>query len=259
MSAFINVSFINNIQIQDSNNDHNYNLTRSNLSNDTNINLPSLTSNDTFVFEDHAQTLTNKTLNSPNIIGNTTTNGYIQLADIVAPTNPGAGLGRLYKKTGDDGLFWLPDAAGPEIDLTSDKYFMAYTTVNTNINAGFTPIPWNVEQISDSIYTHAANSPNITVGEDGNYQFLVDITTGIGSGNNRSESNGRILKNAIEITGTRTFMYNRNAAQGITSGTICWIESCTAGDVISVETGRVSGTSTIFAVANHCRITIRKI
>lgn len=45
--------------------------------------------------------------------------GYTQFADIAAPTNPGAGLGRLYKKTGDDGLFWKPDAAGPEIDLSA--------------------------------------------------------------------------------------------------------------------------------------------
>jgi len=43
----------------------------------------------------------------------------IQLADKAAPANPGAGLGALYKKTGDDGIFWKPDAAGAEIDLTN--------------------------------------------------------------------------------------------------------------------------------------------
>jgi len=44
--------------------------------------------------------------------------GYIELTDIDAPANPGAGLGRLYKKTGNDGIFWLPDGAGAEVDLT---------------------------------------------------------------------------------------------------------------------------------------------
>jgi len=44
---------------------------------------------------------------------------YIELPDITAPSNPGAGLGRLYKKTGNDGIFWLPDGAGPEVDLTA--------------------------------------------------------------------------------------------------------------------------------------------
>lgn len=46
------------------------------------------------------------------------TSAYIELPDITAPTNPGASLGRLYKKSSDDGLFWLPDAAGAEVDLT---------------------------------------------------------------------------------------------------------------------------------------------
>ncbi len=44
--------------------------------------------------------------------------GYVEMSDASAPANPGAGKGRLYKKTGDDGLFWKPDAAGPEVDLT---------------------------------------------------------------------------------------------------------------------------------------------
>jgi len=44
---------------------------------------------------------------------------YIELADQTAPANPSAGQGRLYKKTGNDGIFWLPDAAGAEVDLTS--------------------------------------------------------------------------------------------------------------------------------------------
>lgn len=43
---------------------------------------------------------------------------YVDFYDIAAPVNPGAGIGRLFKKTADDGLFWRPDAAGPEVDLT---------------------------------------------------------------------------------------------------------------------------------------------
>lgn len=47
------------------------------------------------------------------------TSGYTEYGDMTAPANPGAGLGRLYKKTGDDGIFWKPDAAGAEVDLTA--------------------------------------------------------------------------------------------------------------------------------------------
>lgn len=42
----------------------------------------------------------------------------VQFADKAAPANPGDGLGELYKKSGDDGIFWKPDAAGAEVDLT---------------------------------------------------------------------------------------------------------------------------------------------
>lgn len=52
------------------------------------------------------------------VMGDAEIDGYIELLDTSAPTNPGAGRGRLYKKTGDDGVFWLPDAAGAEVDLT---------------------------------------------------------------------------------------------------------------------------------------------
>ena len=44
--------------------------------------------------------------------------GYLQLVDITAPANPLDGEGRLYKKTGNIGLFWRPDSAGDEKDLT---------------------------------------------------------------------------------------------------------------------------------------------
>ena len=54
---------------------------------------------------------------------------YIQFSDVVAPANPADGEGRLYKKTGDDGIFWLPDSGGAEVDLTE------ITTVS-NIGTG---------------------------------------------------------------------------------------------------------------------------
>ncbi|MCZ6868101.1 MAG: hypothetical protein O7G84_01195 [Gammaproteobacteria bacterium] len=53
------------------------------------------------------------------------------LNDMAAPANPSAGQGRLYKKTGDDGVFWKPDAAGPEVDLTANT-----GEVNTASNQG---------------------------------------------------------------------------------------------------------------------------
>lgn len=67
-----------------------------------------------------ADTMTELTLNNGVLIENVLNrDGYIEMNDISAPVNPGASKGRLYKKTGNDGIFWKPDAAGAEVDLTT--------------------------------------------------------------------------------------------------------------------------------------------
>jgi len=53
--------------IKDADSSHTYNVMVSNLSANRNITLPLLTTNDTFVFADATQTLTNKTISSPHI------------------------------------------------------------------------------------------------------------------------------------------------------------------------------------------------
>jgi hypothetical protein len=45
---------------------------------------------------------------------------YIQLDDMAAPANGLDGTGRLYKKTGDNGLWYKPDSAGVEVNLALD-------------------------------------------------------------------------------------------------------------------------------------------
>jgi len=60
-------------KINDTSADHTYNVTVSELAADREITLPLLTGNDTFVFEAHPQTLTNKTIDF-NGTGNTITN-----------------------------------------------------------------------------------------------------------------------------------------------------------------------------------------
>ncbi len=56
-------------QINDTSSDHQYVVAVSELAADRTVTLPLLTGNDEFVFKDHAQTLTNKTLTSPVING----------------------------------------------------------------------------------------------------------------------------------------------------------------------------------------------
>ena len=61
-------------------------------------------------------------------LGDFQVDGFIELEDTSAPVNPDDGAGRLYKKTGDDGLFWRPDSDGDETDLTAGLSSEAHRT-----------------------------------------------------------------------------------------------------------------------------------
>lgn len=82
-------------------------------------NIDSLTTN-TLVFGNTQATKIEIAKNSINteIKGPVNLLNYVELNDITAPSNGLDGQGRLYKKTGDDGIFWKPDSAGVEVDLT---------------------------------------------------------------------------------------------------------------------------------------------
>lgn len=140
-----------------------------------------------------------------------------------------------------------------------DNYFMAYSTSLAVLIAGFTPIPWNIEKRKDLAYTHTVNSANISVNSDGDYQIISDIGIGQIFSNVRSSVVARLVKNSIEIAGTRVTMYTRNQAEGVTSGTISWIESLVTNDVIAVEVFRISGTGGTVSVPSQCRITMKKL
>jgi hypothetical protein len=66
----------------------------------------------------NVDTITESTVDAGVILeGIVDRDGYIQVADIAAPANAADGQGRLYKKTGSAGLFWLADSAGTEVNL----------------------------------------------------------------------------------------------------------------------------------------------
>ncbi len=65
VQTLVNKIFTVPLKINDTSADHTYTFAVSELAADRTVTLPLLTGNDTFVFADHIQTLTNKTLTSP--------------------------------------------------------------------------------------------------------------------------------------------------------------------------------------------------
>jgi hypothetical protein len=120
-------------------------------------------------------------------------NRSMVFADRSAPSNPGAALGALYKKSGDDGLFWKPDAAGAEVDLTADTQ----------------PPVADVTSGDTDIITVSPTTGNVVVTPINQTQDLTGFNIYYGEGA------GNVAGNT---TATRNNAFGRNSLFALTSG-----------------------------------------
>ena len=114
------------------------------------------------------------------------------MSDITEPSHAGSTLGLLYKKSGNDGIFWKPDAAGTEVDLTTAPQY-----VRTAISANYTVL------VSDQIIGVDTTSQAVTV-------TFPQIST-IGTTNNYKlfnvvdeEGNSEVNNITIQTSGSDT-------------------------------------------------------
>jgi hypothetical protein len=122
------------LEIQDTSADHQYVLAVSELSADRTVTLPLLTSNDEFVFKDHTQTLTNKSIVATQLTGTAytfpanNTNGTASMTLIHYEAHPVASYGGT--------ITW--DGTAPT-NLSSTEYTWSRVgdTVNLTINASY--------------------------------------------------------------------------------------------------------------------------
>jgi len=119
-SPTINNPIIDGLQVNDNDSSHKYTLVPGALTSNRNINLPSLTDSDTFVFRAHTQTLTNKTLTSPSIV---TAINDANGAEIVKFTATASAVNEITIKNNSVG-------ADPEIQASGN---------DTNINLDLVP------------------------------------------------------------------------------------------------------------------------
>jgi hypothetical protein len=133
-------------RIQDSGADHNYIFSTADLAADRNISLPLLGSNDTFVFEAHAQTLTNKTLTNP-----TVTTGSFTSPTLLTPRIQDAGADNNY-------IFSVADlAADRTISLPllgANDTFVFEDHTQTLTNKTLTSPVLTTPQINDNDLSH---------------------------------------------------------------------------------------------------------
>lgn len=122
---------------------------------------------------------------------------YLEFNDVSAPSNPLNGQARLYKKTGDDGIWWKPDSAGVEIDLT---------------DTGVSSIMGTTNQVSVSPSTGAVtvSTPNVFIAPG-----TIQDTTGM----RYSTSSAVVAAGATQGTATTlTSSYNVVVTVPVSSG-----------------------------------------
>jgi len=150
------------------------------------------------------------TVDSSNNIGNI---GYVQFYDINEPANPANGQGRLYKKTGQPGLFWKPNADTAELDIAAAR-------AGTASNIGVAGVGVFKQKVGNNFEFKRINpsSTRITVADDtANNEVDVDVVEA-----NLTLSNmGGVLQVAKGGTGNTTFTSGRilqgNGTSAITS------------------------------------------
>ena len=212
-------------QINDSSADHQYVFAAANLAADRTVSLPLLTGNDSFVFEAHAQTLTNKILTAPVLSGSSSAAGSI-----------------LFKEDTDNGtnsVTLIGPAATADVTVTlpaATDTLVGKATTDTLTNKTMTSVVLNTgvsgtavldeDNLASNSATKLATQQSIKAYVDGQVSSVTASSTTTFSNKTISGSNNTLSNIAVSSTllaaGTgvslSTNTLNLDAAQtGITS------------------------------------------
>jgi hypothetical protein len=212
-------------QINDSSADHQYVFASANLAADRTVSLPLLTGNDSFVFEAHAQTLTNKILTAPVLSGSSSAAGSILFKE---DTDNGTNAVTLIGPAATaDVTVTLPAATDTLVGKATTDTLTNKTLTSAVLNTGVsgTAVLDEDNMASDSA-TKLATQQSIKAYVDGQVSGVTASSTTTFSNKTISGSNNTLSNIAVSSTllaaGTgislSTNTLNLDAAQtGITS------------------------------------------
>ena len=232
-------------KINDSAEDNTYNIVGSNIANDRTVTLPLLTGNDTFVFEDHEQTLINKTISgaSNTISGLTVAQGGTGVATLAA--------GNFLEGNNTGNITATKAVPGGDVVGTSDTQTITNKTWDDNINMADNRIINLATPIDDADAATKAYADSVATGliiKDGvTLASLVDL-------NSNGSISGAITYNETGGTSTRgritatLAVSNQFTVDSVTlgsadDGTRILIKNQTNGDENGIWTTTISGTN----------------
>lgn len=163
----------------------------------------------------------------------------------------------VYDWTFDGGNIYIEGGADMEFRdngtiIGGRQIFSGYdTTGGVTIGTTAEEIEIDTEIRKDNYYTHTSGS-NVTLIAQGYYWLEFDIAT-VETNSGRSETECWLTAEGTEITGTKTFVYNRNTLDN-GSGHTRRLYNATAGDTISLQCkARIE---TVTTVADATRLNI---
>lgn len=212
---------------------------------------------------------------SNNTIVNTT--GTVVHNNYSAVTNPSStddinsnyGIGSMWVNTIDTSTFQCVDNTASAAvwnkvtGFGNANYFDAYATMAINgITGSFIDIPLNAHRQTSVLFSHTLDTAPVTINESDTYLIISRVTT-TSPGNNRITTSSRIQLDTgsgySTISGSQTYMYNRNSSTGESTGTATVVLSLSAGDKLKLQVGRTGGSVDAGTVANASSLTIMSV
>jgi hypothetical protein len=224
-------------QINDSSSDHQYVFASSELAANRTVTLPLLTGNDEFVFKDHAQILTNKTLTSP-VISTITNNSNT----LTLPTTTDTLVGRDTTDTLTNKTLTAPKfgSAGKIDDANGNELIKFPTTVGSATNE--ITISNAVNGSAPSISATGSADANINLNLIAKGTGNINFTTNSNTGTLTFSADSKTLTVSDSITldgGSKTLTLNENLTIG--DGTDITITGVNQANTLTLNEGFTIG------------------
>lgn len=163
-----------------------------------------------------------------------------------------------------DGSAWtsLTGGGGGGGTLAYDAFYAYDAVGNISLDAGWTDITLDSEVKEDAPYTHAADSAEVTINEDGWYEVTYNVGLYTSdSNNNRGTADAKLQENTgggfTDIPGSEGTAYLRgNGGEGNVSVTM--LRQFTTGDIIKIQAQRSLGSNASLTLPNSAGLTIKK-
>ena len=179
--------------------------------------------------------------------GTTTVDTAITAADGVDVQNSGVPLGQALTLNFADNVI-VTDNGNNNITVTglppTGDDLRAADIANTSvisITTSFQDIPLNSERVKDSIFTHATDSPEVTINLSGRYVVHYSVGVETVTGNGRTQTETRLVLNGVEVPNSRAEIYNRNAGQGGGNASRSFVLDLLNTDTLKLQVQRESG------------------